>query len=210
MDIDSIKNTIIQWDCLEVMKTLPDKCIDLVIADPPYNVWYEYESHDDNMIDYQKWCFEWFDECMRIWKCVAVTPWMKNISMWWLKTPLWYIAWVKSNQCSPSSIWWFNIREPILIWWKTNKRVWQDSFSIPNWLQSDTGNHPCPKNKLARRYIIEMLTNKWQTVLDPFGGSGTTWVVCKELWYSYILIEKEPKYIEIINKRLENITPSLF
>lgn len=30
-------NKIFNMDCLECMKTLPDKCVDLIIADPPYN-----------------------------------------------------------------------------------------------------------------------------------------------------------------------------
>lgn len=30
-------NKIFNMDCLEYMKTLPDKCVDLIIADPPYN-----------------------------------------------------------------------------------------------------------------------------------------------------------------------------
>lgn len=31
-----IKNTILQGDCLKILKTLPDKSIDLIFADPPY------------------------------------------------------------------------------------------------------------------------------------------------------------------------------
>src|SRR3990167_6414050 len=34
---DDFINKIIQGDCLEVMKSLPDKCIDLVLTDPPYS-----------------------------------------------------------------------------------------------------------------------------------------------------------------------------
>jgi DNA modification methylase len=41
-----------------------------------------------------------------------------------------------------------------------------------------------------------------QIILDPFAGSGTTGVACKNLNRNYILIEKEPEYIEIIKKRL--------
>lgn len=33
-------NQIIQGDCLEVMKTFPDKSVDLVLTDPPYNLDY--------------------------------------------------------------------------------------------------------------------------------------------------------------------------
>jgi DNA modification methylase len=39
-------------------------------------------------------------------------------------------------------------------------------------------------------------------ILDPFAGSGTTGVACKNLNRKYILIEKEPEYVEIIKKRL--------
>ena len=38
LEIENIKNTIINGDCLEVMKELPDKSIDLVLTDPPYGI----------------------------------------------------------------------------------------------------------------------------------------------------------------------------
>lgn len=36
MDIESITNKIINADCMDILKQLPDKCIDLVLTDPPY------------------------------------------------------------------------------------------------------------------------------------------------------------------------------
>ena len=36
MDFNSSINTVITGDCLEVMKQWPDKCVDLVLTDPPY------------------------------------------------------------------------------------------------------------------------------------------------------------------------------
>src|SRR3990167_3277629 len=35
---DDFLNKVINADCLEVMKAMPDKCIDLVLTDPPYRV----------------------------------------------------------------------------------------------------------------------------------------------------------------------------
>ena len=38
-------NVCYQGDCLEVMKEIPDKSIDLVLADPPYGVNYPYKGY---------------------------------------------------------------------------------------------------------------------------------------------------------------------
>lgn len=56
--------------------------------------------------------------------------------------------------------------------------------------------------KLPETCIL-LSTKEGDIVLDLFAGSGTTGVACKNLNRNYILIEKEPTYIDIINKRLE-------
>ena len=38
MLLDEIKNKIINADCLEIMRQLPDKCIDVILTDPPYGI----------------------------------------------------------------------------------------------------------------------------------------------------------------------------
>lgn len=38
LSINDVCNMIINGDCLEVMRTLPDKCIDIIITSPPYNL----------------------------------------------------------------------------------------------------------------------------------------------------------------------------
>lgn len=47
-------------------------------------------------------------------------------------------------------------------------------------------------------------------VLDPFLGSGTTAVACKELGRNYIGIELNPEYVKIAEERLKGTTPSMF
>lgn len=82
-------------------------------------------------------------------------------------------------------------------------------------IQEDMANkefryHPTQKPISLFRRLLEKYSERGLTILDPFAGSGTTGVACKELGYNYLMIEREPKYIDIINKRLECITPSLF
>ena len=60
-------NQIINGDCLEVMREWPDNCVDLVFADPPFNIGKKYGT-SDNRKDYRQWCEKWITECFRILK----------------------------------------------------------------------------------------------------------------------------------------------
>lgn len=57
-------------DALELLRGLPDEYADLFFADPPYNLGYDYDKHDDTMPSsrYLEWCYQWIDEACRILK----------------------------------------------------------------------------------------------------------------------------------------------
>jgi len=52
-------------DCLEVMKSMPDKSVDAVITDPPYNIG---KADWDKIENYINWCGSWIIECQRVLK----------------------------------------------------------------------------------------------------------------------------------------------
>ncbi|MCX7000364.1 MAG: site-specific DNA-methyltransferase [Candidatus Sumerlaeota bacterium] len=64
------ENKIICGDSLDVLKKLPDNCIDLVFTSPPYNFGLEYESNEDahHWEKYFDQLFRIFDECIRVLK----------------------------------------------------------------------------------------------------------------------------------------------
>lgn len=57
-------NIIYNEDCLEGMKRLSDESVDLIFADPPFNVGKKYGSNDRRN-DYYEWCEEWIDICFK-------------------------------------------------------------------------------------------------------------------------------------------------
>jgi len=59
---------IINGDCIEVMKTLPEGSVDLVVTSPPYNCGINYDTHIDtlSMDDYWSWTKEWLTETYRL------------------------------------------------------------------------------------------------------------------------------------------------
>ena len=64
-------------------------------------------------------------------------------------------------------------------------------------------NHPTEKPIEVMKRLVEMLTPPGGIVLDPFCGSGTTALACKELGRNYICIEKELEYYQIACNRLD-------
>lgn len=58
-------------DCVKVMRSMPDACVDLIFADPPFNLGKTYDPGiEDNLTisRYINWTYEWLDECIRILK----------------------------------------------------------------------------------------------------------------------------------------------
>ena len=61
---------VVNGDCREVMKTMEEGCIDLIVTSPPYGVGIEYDVHNDDMFveDYLKFTEEWMTEAFRVLK----------------------------------------------------------------------------------------------------------------------------------------------
>ena len=60
------------------------------------------------------------------------------------------------------------------------------------------------------RYLVRLVTPVGGTVLDPFTGSGTTGVACKEEGFKFIGIEREAEYIKIAEARINSVEDTLF
>jgi DNA modification methylase len=63
-------NKVHLGDCIEIMKTLPDKSVDLIFADPPFNIGIKYDVYNDNIPyeDYYNWSKIWIKEAYRLLK----------------------------------------------------------------------------------------------------------------------------------------------
>jgi site-specific DNA-methyltransferase (adenine-specific) len=61
---------VINGDCREVMRTMEEGCIDLIVTSPPYGVGIEYDVHDDDMLveEYLKFTEEWMSDAFRVLK----------------------------------------------------------------------------------------------------------------------------------------------
>lgn len=196
-------------DCLEYMKTMPDKSVDAVITDPPYgiaDIWKGGSSCGWGVArlatpERNKWDVKpskiIFDNILRIGKRVII--WGGNyfelpVSRGWL-------IWVKPERgfsLSEAELAWTNIEMPM--------RVWEYRRSDPD------REHPTQKPLGLMRWCVENYTHLSDTIFDPFMGSGTTGVACMQLGRNFIGCEIDPKYFEIAKKRIEQAAaqPLLF
>lgn len=62
--------------------------------------------------------------------------------------------------------------------------------------------HPTTKPLALMQWLVRLITPPGGTVLDPFAGSGTTGVACVRERCDAVLIEREPRYVQMINTRL--------
>ena len=85
---------------------------------------------------------------------------------------------------------------------KQMKDVWETSLTKPS--EKKYGKHPTQKPLELLRRIILASTNENEVILDPFNGSGTTGIACKELNRKYIGIDNVKDYLDLTIKRFEN------
>jgi DNA modification methylase len=198
---DDMTIELILGDCLEVLKSMPDKSVDAVVTDPPYgiaDVWKggfgrgwgvarlatpkrnAWDVKPDKQV---------FDNILRVGKFCVI--WGGNyfdlpISRGWL-------VWTKPERG-------FSLSEAELAW--TSKDMPMRVFDCH---RSDSGReHPTQKPLSLMMWVIDNFTAKDCTILDPFMGSGTTGVACVQTGRNFIGIEIDPGYFKIAEKRIHD------
>jgi len=71
--------------------------------------------------------------------------------------------------------------------------------------RGEGNSHPTVKPLSLIKYLITLVTPPEGICLDPFEGSGTHIIACKELGFNYIGFEKEKEYCEIIKQRVNKL-----
>lgn len=226
------KNKIICGDAYKLIKEIPDKSIDLIITDPPYDMSggkkikatvYSKNNFNSgindaiemgicNGIDYSI-----LDEFCRVLKKIYIYIWcnVKQIST--------YMSYFEKKGCNVN----------LLVWHKTNVAPLVNNTFIPEleyivvareegckltgsfddkhkYYESDTNQrdkrlfgHPtCKPTWILKRFILNS-SKGGDVILDPFMGSGSTAVACKELGRNFIGFELSEKYTNIANARLK-------
>jgi len=206
-------NKIIQGDCLDLIKKIPNESVDIILTDPPYGLNKEGIQNDVDLSVFYKT----LPECYRVLK---ENSWFitffstKFLPMLFKNNPFSYF-WQIALYCPEGMV-----KSPIgitkfmscFVFKKGNPKIIQRNKDIfidtpGKMVEPDEGfiNHPTPKPKQFIKEILRMFTKADDLVLDPFVGSGSTAVACEQLNRRFIGFEINQNYVKIANDRLINI-----
>ena len=225
-------NKIYNMDCLEGMKLLPDKSIDLIVTDPPYGIGaknitnnksrggitgFNGERHKKKVPakewkDNGEWdnsipSAEHFKEMLRVSKNQIIFG--GNYMTQYLNPSSCWIVWDKVNGDN-------DFADCELAWTSFQKAVRMFKFRWNGMLQEnmkwkEQREHPTQKPVPLGRWILNKFASKGDLIFDPFAGSGSFLVACKQLNRNFIGFEINAEYCKIAEKRLaqEQLHPFL-
>lgn len=197
--------------------------IDLFLTDPPYNVNYKGTAgtikndkmKNEEYIEFLTSAFNNAAEVMKagapfyIWyadkQSYNIFNAIKNVFMVrqiliWNKNQL-KLGWSDYQQKHEACIYGWKSGAPHK-WYGDRKQTTVLDFKKP--LRNNL--HPTMKPVELMSYLINNSTKENDTVLDLFGGSGSTLIACEELNRKCYMLELDPHYCEVIIERWETLT----
>jgi modification methylase len=214
-------NRILVGDCIEELRGLAAESVDLVFADPPYNLQLErdllrpnntvVDGVDDawdrfeSFADYDSFTRAWLTECRRVLKpdgAIWVIGSYHNIFRlgaaiqdlgFWIQNDIVNYEAMKAlnDDLQMRSDWLLPI------------------CSGPERLRDGAGRkaHPTQKPEALLYRVLLASTNPGDLVLDPFFGTGTTGAAAKRLGRRWLGIEREAAYAAAARARIDKVRP---
>ncbi|MEN4013174.1 MAG: DNA methyltransferase [Bellilinea sp.] len=243
---------VIQGDCVSVLAGLPADSVDLIFADPPYNLQLRQELLRPNQTrvagvndewdkfedfsSYDAFTTAWLGECRRVLK-PGGTLWvigsyhniyrvgyhLQNLGYWllndivWIKTnPMPNFRGVRFTNAHETLLWALKERgQPYTFNHHAMKALNDDLQMRSDWhfpicsggerlRENGVKAHSTQKPRALLYRILLAASNPGDVILDPFFGSGTSGEVAAWLGRRWIGIERDPHYVALARRRLEN------
>lgn len=221
-------------DCLNILKTIPNNSIDLIIIDPPYDFMTKHKSNNytgagafgklgrsyhgelenDNMI---KGINEnVLKELVRVMKKINIYIWCNkeqiyNYLSFFKQYNFDLLSWHKTNPVPTCNNKYLSDTEYLLFFRENGVKIYGTYATKKKYYITPTNKedknkykHPTIKPLNITENLILNSSKENDIILDCFMGTGTTGVACKKLNRKFVGIEIEEKYFDIAKQRIEN------
>ena len=218
-----MNNAIREADALDLMGSLPDNSVDLLLTDIPYG-WVNKASQGLRVIDKGDANTETFDleifaaEAARVTKGSGVIFCSKEqfsslllpFDRLGLTTRM--LIWEKTNPSPMNGQHLFLSGIECAVYFRKRNATFNGHclntvFRFPN---GRSKQHPTEKPLALFKHFIELLSNPDDLVVDPCVGSGTTAVACLELDRFYLCGDVNPEYVKLARERVSAGSGSFF
>ena len=219
-------------DCLSIMREMPDKCVDLVVTDPPYDIETSgaglYKQDDKQYVKElvgmkDGFSEEILDELCRVMKKINIYIFCSQKQIIPLldyfvkrKGCNWnLLSWHKSNPIPACGNKYLTDTEFILFFREKGVKVYgsfdtKKTYYVTPLNQKDKkkyGHPTCKPEEIVKNLIVNS-SNEGDVVLDCFMGSGTTGAVSVGITRKFIGMEINDQYFEIANERINKAKSS--
>ena len=208
-------------DCLEFMKSMPDKSVDCVLTDPPYSINTKSDGSGKlnpwaDRINSAFWYKEWIGEARRILKptgCLwSFLNWRSFVTFQKATDDLrWSIESVLIwNKCWPGPGGMKGLRpsyEMVALWANEEFSIENRGlYDIQEFRASSTKptGHPAEKPLPLFEWLIEISTRPGDLIVDLFMGSGTAGVACVKTNRDFIGCEVDDNWCRSSEKRIHD------
>lgn len=193
---------VYNMDCLEYMRTIPDKTFDLCIADPPYGIGAGKMTMGNGKK--KKWKKkDWdssipkeavFDEILRT--CKNVVIWGGNYFDL-PKTKSW-IVWDKGIDGDTS------FADGELAWTNFNAVLRIAHIRYKGFIGADKNRiHPTQKPIALYHWVLKNYAKNGDKIFDPFLGSGSSRIAAYKLGFDFVGCEIDEEYFRLSEERFK-------
>lgn len=201
-------------DCMEVMRELPDKYINLAIVDPPYGIKADKGTNGFGTAEVRKYKGGWdseppteeyFQELMRVSKNQIV--WGAQYMIEHLTAGTKWLVWDKvgevkfENPFSKCELAWTSFSGTV------EKFVYKQMGFVSE--EKDERIHPTQKPIGLYKWLLSEFASDGDTILDTHVGSASSLIACEDMGFKYIGCEIDEVYYKAGMERLKNHTAQL-
>jgi DNA modification methylase len=216
-----------QGDALELLKSIPDESIDLIVTDPPYRCISGgragkknqpsgiLKKNDGKLFKHNDIKPEaWFPELYRVLKpgshCYVMVNTVNLLNFMTVAKKSKFLlhnllVWHKNN--AVTNRWYMKNAEYILFLRKGRAKPIKHAGSktVHEFYNTRNKSHPAEKPVDLMEFYIKNSSNRGDLVLDPFMGSGATGVACVNTGRRFIGMELDEQYFGIALERIEEL-----
>ena len=191
------KSEIYNIDCLEYMRTLPDKAFDICLADPPYGIDINSSGHlvREKGWEYKAWdkdapSKEWFTELRRVSRHCII--WGANHFI--DRVPINSKAWVVWDKRQPENFSFAMCELALTDFEDKTAKIFRYSPSQQS--ATETRVHPTQKPVALYAWLLKNYAKEGDRIFDPMAGSQSSRIAAYKMGFDYVGCELDKEYFD--------------